>query len=826
MRLLWYSGASAALATGVVAYAFNQRANFYSAMVYLSQNNLSLMVLINLILLVYGSFVWGLQRLCYGRLRPIEIEQLYEKAWFAVTETCLAMTIFREEIGAWFLVMFTSLVTGKVWEWIGEGRVEVLEQQPPTNPRLFHIRLCTSLAISIVYDLWLLRYTVNSVIQQAKPTMMVMFLFEFAILTTCTCRTGSRYILSLVEASIVKKQTKERLESRRREVKEQRVDILRRRESDDPAVAEAAAQEELLNEDDIDEMDIEVPGWENKGQWVLGLDLFADFVKLGVYSAFFAILMMFYGLPIHIMRDLFMTARSFIKRLGALIKYRKALQDMNKYPDATAEDLQREDTCIICREEMHPWDSAAGAVERSRPKKLPCGHILHLGCLKGWLERQQVCPTCRRSVVIDGQPTNDQAGAARNNNAAPAANNMGGNAAPVVRPAGRDNMRVFQFGPLRLGFAQGNPRDLNIQEMAQRMAQPQDVANAPPTPAAGAVPVPTPAPVMPVHSNAQIAVGSGITEVQAQLAAISQRLQQEVLSLQTTQAELQTLYAMTAELSRLQGLRQSIHQPGGLFANYGASPIQQQMPLASGFAPPFANHVPQMGMPNVVSRHGGASYSAAIPSGSSDLPEGVVIPAGWSLLPLQRLDGQAASSSSHETQQGSGPLDATTTVASSASFFPAHIQQRLASEGSGAGTRSRDSSPTPSQPPAAASRQTEPPVVAAPTPMVPNWGGAAQLFGSNGGRFGQPASRSPSRSASERVPEVPAAAAAASLPVQAVPAQPMPSAAAPTAAAQSRSDDDTDEDSERDASNGGETGRSAAAKPVTVEDVEDDSHEE
>lgn len=185
------------------------------------------------------------------------------------------MTIFREEIGAWFLVMFTTLVTGKVWEWIGEGRVEVLEQQPPTNPRLFHIRLCTSLAISIVYDLWLLRYTVNSVIQQAKPTMMVMFLFEFAILTTCTCRTGSRYVLSLVEASIVKKQTKERLESRRREVKEQRVDILRRRESDDPAVAQAAAQEELLNEDDIDEMDIEVPGWENKGQWVLGLDLFA-----------------------------------------------------------------------------------------------------------------------------------------------------------------------------------------------------------------------------------------------------------------------------------------------------------------------------------------------------------------------------------------------------------------------------------------------------------------------------------------------------------------------------------------------------------------------
>jgi len=98
--------------------------------------------------------------------------------------------------------------------------------------------------------------------------------------------------------------------------------------------------------------------------------------------------MMFYGLPIHIMRDLFMTTRSFLKRLSALIRYRKALQDMNKYPDATEEELGRENTCIICREDMRPWDpSVAGAVERSRPKKLPCGHILHFGCLKSWLER-------------------------------------------------------------------------------------------------------------------------------------------------------------------------------------------------------------------------------------------------------------------------------------------------------------------------------------------------------------------------------------------------------------------------------------------------------
>jgi E3 ubiquitin-protein ligase synoviolin len=215
--------------------------------------------------------MYGLQRLCFGPLRPTEIEQLYEKAWFAVTETCLAMTIFREEVGAFFLVMFTALVTGKVWGWIGDGRVEVLEQQPPANPLLFHTRLGLSLFVSIVYDIWLLRYAVITVVEDARPTMMLMFLFEFAVLTVCSLHTASRYIISLVEQHVVKTQTRQRLEDRRRRIREQRAEILRRRETE----GTTDRDQELPDENDVDEMDIEVPGWEAKGQWVLSLDLFA-----------------------------------------------------------------------------------------------------------------------------------------------------------------------------------------------------------------------------------------------------------------------------------------------------------------------------------------------------------------------------------------------------------------------------------------------------------------------------------------------------------------------------------------------------------------------
>ncbi|MBE3042098.1 hypothetical protein IMZ48_05860 [Candidatus Bathyarchaeota archaeon] len=230
--------------------------------------------IVNFIYILYGAFMYGLQRLCFGQLRAIEVDQLSDRAWVAITETCLAMTIFREEIGAWFLVMFTLLVTGKVWGWIGDGRLEVLEQQPPANPRLFHSRLVVSLLMSTVYDIWLLRYCISAVVQQARPNMMVMFLFEFAVLSTSSLRTNTRYLLTILDARIVAAQTSKRLFQRRVELLHRRGQMLRQREADVAAGREPSfSDRDLPTANDVDELDIEVPGWEAKGQWVLVLEL-------------------------------------------------------------------------------------------------------------------------------------------------------------------------------------------------------------------------------------------------------------------------------------------------------------------------------------------------------------------------------------------------------------------------------------------------------------------------------------------------------------------------------------------------------------------------
>ncbi len=229
-------------------------------------------ILTNLIFLIACSVLLGLQKLLFGPLRPIEIEQLYEKAWFAVTETCLAMTIFRGEIGGWFLVMFFSLLAAKVWGWIGEGRVEVLEQQPPQHPRLFHTRLAISLSISVLFDSYMLEYLVKEVLHQARPDMTVMFGFEFAVLTISSMSTMARYAISLVEIYIVRMQ------------KERRIEEIRRERIIAAATRSASTDADLLPDGShvptplaadapIDDAELEVEGWEDKGRWVFYLDL-------------------------------------------------------------------------------------------------------------------------------------------------------------------------------------------------------------------------------------------------------------------------------------------------------------------------------------------------------------------------------------------------------------------------------------------------------------------------------------------------------------------------------------------------------------------------
>lgn len=598
----------------------------------------NLQILTNLCLLITGFLLFWLQRLLYGPLRPIETEQLYERAWFAVTETCLAMTIFRGELGAWFLVMFISLLVGKVWGWIGEGRVEFLEQQPPANPKLFHIRLASSLALTVLFDCFMLRYCVHTVITQARPDMMVMFGFEFAILTILSSSTLLRYAIALTEISITRQQVKARVEERRAEIRVARVEAIQ----ESARAGASSPPADLPDENDVNELEIDVPGWEEKGRWVFYLDLLTDLLKLVIYLTFFGILLTFYGLPIHILRDVVVTIRSFARRIVDFMRYRNATRDMNqRYPDATVEEVSREDVCIICREEMtpiQPAQPAEGAAEnpaappaagsrhvpeRLRPKKLPCGHILHFACLRSWLERQQNCPTCRRPVIAPNR-TAGAAGVGGNN--APGQPN--GNQAGQPGANGAPRARVLQLGPLRVAFGamRGDLfNNMHHRQIPQGNAQ-QPAANPPADAPAGQIgfgfgfgqrpqaPAPTP-------PHATGTGGSTASDLSAQLLQIEQRLTHEI----------QTLRAATEQLTRVRNLQlelDRLRQQGAP----GTNPVQSSHNPISA---PTPGPNPSMFSAR---QFVGASSTSVMNSGDARLPEGLTIPPGWTLLPLQRME--------------------------------------------------------------------------------------------------------------------------------------------------------------------------------------------
>ncbi|KAH7915227.1 hypothetical protein BJ138DRAFT_177201 [Hygrophoropsis aurantiaca] len=365
-KVLLYSLISTVAVSATITNAFKTHSNFYSVAIYLSKSNRSVLILANFGLLIALLCGQVAQRIFFGPLRPQEVERLYDRLWFFVTESLLAFTIFRDDFDIPFALMFGFLLFVKSFHWLASDRVEWMDQRPyPGPPTLFHVRMLSLLSILSFIDIFMFAFAVENTMQKGVGGMM-MFASEYAILMASAMNISSKYFVCVID--------------------------LRR-----------AQQRGGEN----------APPWQNKSMWVFYIELATDFLKLATYLLFFMLIVAFYGLPLNIIRDVYLTGRSFITRLRALFRYRAATRNMDeRYPNATETEMSAmsDHTCIICREEMvlpgappenGQGDNVGQAADgpNTTPKKLPCGHIFHFYCLRSWLERQQSCPTCRRSVL-------------------------------------------------------------------------------------------------------------------------------------------------------------------------------------------------------------------------------------------------------------------------------------------------------------------------------------------------------------------------------------------------------------------------------------------
>ncbi|KDQ57713.1 hypothetical protein JAAARDRAFT_156640 [Jaapia argillacea MUCL 33604] len=364
-----YAIISCGAVVAAILNALKYHSNFYSVAIFMSKSSRSVLILANfgfLIALLCGRVM---QQIFLGSLQPREVERLYDRMWFFVTESLLAFTIFRDEFDFPFAFMFGFLLFVKCFHWLMADRIETMDQVPyPGPPLLFHIRMNCLFAILSLTDFVMFVFAVESTLAHGVGGTLL-FASEYAILMASALNAMAKYILSVID--------------------------LRRARS---------------------RGGVNAPPWENKSMHVFYIELATDFLKLSTYLAFCALIITFYGLPLNILRDVYMTASSFITRLRALNRYHTATRNMDqRYPNATEEEMatMSDRTCIICREEMVLPTAAQATVPdggtqaqapamdgpNTTPKKLPCGHIFHFHCLRSWLERQQSCPTCRRTVL-------------------------------------------------------------------------------------------------------------------------------------------------------------------------------------------------------------------------------------------------------------------------------------------------------------------------------------------------------------------------------------------------------------------------------------------
>ncbi|XP_043583062.1 E3 ubiquitin-protein ligase synoviolin A [Bombus pyrosoma] len=288
---------STALTCAVIGNAYYQRKQFYPTVVHITKSNPSMTVIYTQGLILVFMINAFFRKIFFGTLRAAELEHLLEKVWYAVTETCLAFTVFRDDFSPKFIALFTLLLFLKSFHWLAEDRVDYMERSPVIT-WLFHLRVGTLLALLFAINLTMIHYAYNTTATKG-PSVQLVFGFEYAILLTVVFNISVKYILHTIDL-----------------------------QSENP--------------------------WDNKPVFLLYTELIIGLLKVILYVAFVTLMVKLYTLPLFALRAMYYTMRDFRKAFHDIVMSRRAIRNMNTlYPDATAEELAAADNvCIICREEM------------------------------------------------------------------------------------------------------------------------------------------------------------------------------------------------------------------------------------------------------------------------------------------------------------------------------------------------------------------------------------------------------------------------------------------------------------------------------------------
>ncbi|XP_008486816.1 E3 ubiquitin-protein ligase synoviolin B-like, partial [Diaphorina citri] len=137
------------------------------------------------------------KKIFFGQLRAAEFEHLMERSWYAVTETCLAFTVFKDDFSPKFVALFTLLLFLKAFHWLTEDRVDFMERSPMIS-YIFHIRIIVLLTVLGLLDLYFVVGAYQTTVTKGASVMIV-FGFEYAILLTVCVNILIKYALHTID---------------------------------------------------------------------------------------------------------------------------------------------------------------------------------------------------------------------------------------------------------------------------------------------------------------------------------------------------------------------------------------------------------------------------------------------------------------------------------------------------------------------------------------------------------------------------------------------------------------------------------------------------
>jgi len=346
----------------LVYFAYRSRQQWYLALIFLSSSKYAYVILGNaFVASLILSFRLTTDFFLNG-LRHNEAEGLGDYFRWHITETCLALTIFRRELNVKTFVLFLFLVFAKCLHHIvdtREAHLRMTQEIVVANPsngwmslRYPHVKLFALLCILQVLDIISVVLCAQDIMKNG-PSATILFGFESAIMLTSVISNTLLWNLHLLDGILhFLHETSETSTRWHRWI---------------------------------------YPWKDHKATLVFAVELQAQMAKFLFYLVFFSVVFANWGLPINLIREVYVSFLALKSRLVAFNKYRQLMSSMNRFKNPTEEELEEDSICIICRDEI--------TVETA--KRLPgCGHIMHKSCLREWLVQQQTCPTCRGDIVV------------------------------------------------------------------------------------------------------------------------------------------------------------------------------------------------------------------------------------------------------------------------------------------------------------------------------------------------------------------------------------------------------------------------------------------